>query len=212
EGFAVIPVRDGSQTLPSAAATRPDVILLELTLPEIDGFEVCRRLRADRRTAHMPVMLLSEAVEEPVKVLGFEVGANDFLTRPFGLDEFTARVKSLMRRVGGPRRSGVLSGGSVELDLDRYQVSVGGHPVTVTARQLALLCELMSMSGIALRRSYLHERMSAGGNGKADGQRTIDSLVARLRSKLGSEGRRIVTVRGVGYRFDTSRHAKPMKD
>ncbi len=211
EGFAVIPVRDGSQALPSAAATRPDVILLELTLPEIDGLEVCRRLRVDRRTAHMPVMILSEAVEEPVKVLGFEVGANDFLARPFGLDEFAARVKSLMRRVGGPRTSGVLSGGRVELDLDRYQVTVGGRPVTLTAKQLALLCELMSMSGIALRRSYLNDRIGAGGKGTADGLRTIDTLIARLRGKLGSEGRRIVTVRGVGYRFERTPEAKRMK-
>lgn len=204
EGFTVIPVRDGSKALSWAAATRPDVILVELAMPEVDGFEACRRLRSDRRTANMPVMLLSEAVEEPVKVLGFEAGANDFLARPFGLDEFAARVKALISRLGRPRPGGVLQGGSVELDLDRKQAFVGGLPITLTAKQLALLRELMSVSGIPLRRSYLQDRVGAGGSENANKARTIDSHVARLRSKLGSEGRRIVTVRGVGYRFDPS--------
>ena len=208
EGFTVIPVRDGSKALSWAAATRPEVILLELAMPEVDGFEVCRRLRSDRRTAHMPVMLLSEALEEPLKLLGLEAGANDFLARPFGLDEFAARVKALISCLGGSRPGGVLQGGRVELDLDRNQASVGGHPITLTGKQLALLRELMSVSGIPLRRSYLQDRVGAGGSANANGLRTIDSYVARLRSKLGSEGRRIVTVRGVGYRFEMSRPAK----
>lgn len=212
EGFTVIPVRDGSKALSWAAATRPEVILLELAMTEVDGFEVCRRLRSDRRTAHMPVMLLSEAVEEPLKILGFEAGANEFLARPFGLDEFAARVKALIGRLGGSRPGGVLQGGGVELDLDRNQASVGGHPITLTGKQLALLRELMSVSGIPLRRSYLQDRVGAAGSAHAKGLRTIDSHVARLRRKLGPEGRRIVTVRGVGYRFEMFRAGKTSKD
>lgn len=203
EGFAVTTVQTGTEALSSAAAIRPEIVLLELALPDVGGLEVCRRLRADRRTAHLPVMILSGEVREREKVLGFEVGANDFLARPFGMNEFVARVKALLRREGSPRRSGILSVGRIELDLDRQLVSVGGRCIKLSAREMALLRELMSRGGLTLRRSFLVDRIWDDGKATPARLRTIDAHVVRLRRSLGSEGRRIVTVRSVGYKFET---------
>ncbi|HEU5182446.1 MAG TPA: response regulator transcription factor [Candidatus Polarisedimenticolia bacterium] len=209
EGFAVTIIDNGPEAVPSVAATRPEVVLLERALPEVDALEVCRRLRADRRTAHLPVMILSEEVPERDKVQGFEVGATDFITRPFGLDEFTARVKALIRR-GGPRRSGVLRAGEIELDLDRQLATVGGRRALLTPLEMALLRELMSLSGRTLRRHYLRERIWSARGARSIRLRTIDAHVARLRKHLGPEGWRIVSVHGAGYRFESAPEAIPV--
>jgi DNA-binding response OmpR family regulator len=203
----VILLSDGRKAFPSAVANHPDAVLLELAAPGLDGIEACRRLRADRRTAHLPIMLLSGEVTERDRVQGFEAGANDFLSRPFGLDELAARVKALLARWGEPRSRGILRGGRIELDLDRHRVRVGGRRVDLTAGELTLLKELIGLAGLTLPRSHLLDRMRAGDRRGPQGLRTIDSHVARIRRRLGPEGRRIVTVRGIGYRFETSRRS-----
>jgi DNA-binding response OmpR family regulator len=201
-GFEVMLLGDGLEVLPSATVSSPDLILLELDLPGIGGLEACRLLRADARTSRVPVILIGSEVSERDKVRGFEAGANDFLSRPFGLDEFVARVKALLRHEGGSPRRGVLRAGRIELNLDLHRVRVRGRRVVLTTMELALLRELMSLAGLTLRRSYLLDRIRTRGSGECHGSRTIDSHVARIRRRLGPEGRRIVTVRGVGYRFE----------
>ena len=202
EGFQVHWLRDAPQVLSASVESGAELVLIEMDLPGIDGFEICRRLRADRRTVHLPVMMLSGEVVERDKVRGFEVGANDFLARPFGLDEFAARVRSLLRHGGGPRQSGVLRAGGIELDLDRCRIQAAGRRVVLTGTQLALLRELMSQPGLTLRRSYLLNRIRNSGELILEEARTIDSHIARIRRKLGPAGKHIVTVRGMGYRFE----------
>lgn len=203
-GFACLSASDGPTALRLVRERRPDLLILDLMLPGLDGFEVCRQLRRDSATAHLPIIMLTARADEVDRVVGLEVGADDYVVKPFSPRELIARIKAVLRRVqgergvgGGPRRFGTL-----EVDEGRHQVTVAGAPVDLTAKEFGLLSALLEAGGRVLGREQLLDRVWGYANAAEVESRTVDVHVRRLREKLGPEAGRVVTVKGVGYRFD----------
>lgn len=204
EGFQVTTAQDGVEALEAVRRDKPDLVLLDLMLPGVDGLEVCRRIRHDPVTAHLPIIILSGKEEETDKVIGLEIGADDYITKPFQANELIARVKGRLRRSAPTDPARVLKVGGLEMQLDRYTVTLHGQPIHLTSKEFNLLRALIMTNGRVLSRDALFE--SVWGHHKdADLQsRTIDVHIRSLRNKLGPEGSRIFTVRNVGYRLDPS--------
>jgi two-component system, OmpR family, alkaline phosphatase synthesis response regulator PhoP len=204
EGFQVTTAPDGVEALEAVRRDKPDLVLLDLMLPGLDGLEVCRRIRHDPVTAHLPIIILSGKEEETDKVIGLEMGADDYITKPFQANELIARVKGRLRRSAPTDPARVLKVGGLEMQLDRYTVTLHGQPIHLTSKEFNLLRALIMTNGRVLSRDALFE--SVWGHHKdADLQsRTIDVHIRSLRNKLGPEGNRIFTVRNVGYRLDPS--------
>jgi two-component system alkaline phosphatase synthesis response regulator PhoP len=202
EGFHVAVARDGPEALEAVRREKPDLMLLDLILPGLDGLEVLRRVRQDPITTHLPVIVLSGKDEERDKVIGLEIGADDYMTKPFQANELIARIKGRLRRSAPTDPARVLRVGSLEMELDRYQVTLRGKPIHLTSKEFSLLRALLMTNGRVLSRDALFESVW-GASKDADLQsRTIDVHIRSLRNKLGAEGRRIFTVRNVGYRLD----------
>ena len=198
EGFEVTVAQDGPEALEAVRREK----LLDLILPGLDGLEVLRQVRQDPITAHLPVIVLSGKDEERDKVIGLEIGADDYMTKPFQANELIARVKGRLRRSAPTDPARVLKVGSLEMELDRYQVTLRGKPIHLTSKEFSLLRALLMTNGRVLSRDALFESVW-GASKDADLQsRTIDVHIRSLRNKLGPEGRRIFTVRNVGYRLD----------
>ena len=204
EGFRLLTAQSGQEGLRAVSEQKPDLVILDLILPDMDGLEICRRIRKNPEVARVPIMILSGKAEEVDKVVGLAVGADDYLAKPFGDKELVARVKALLRRSAAPPESKVLLAGAIEMDSERYTVSVAGNPIALTSREFELLKALLGVKGRALTRDYLLE--TVWGHDRAIGieTRTIDVHIRSLRHKLGIEGRRILTVRNIGYRCDVS--------
>jgi DNA-binding response OmpR family regulator len=204
EGFQVTTAPDGVEALEAVRRDKPDLVLLDLMLPGLDGLEVCRRIRHDPVTAHLPIIILSGKEEETDKVIGLEMGADDYITKPFQANELIARVKGRLRRSAPTDPARVLKVGGLEMQLDRYTVTLHGQPIHLTSKEFNLLRALIMTNGRVLSRDALFE--SVWGHHKdADLQsRTIDVHIRSLRNKLGPEGNRLFTVRNVGYRLDPS--------
>ncbi|MGI8683561.1 MAG: response regulator [Acidimicrobiales bacterium] len=207
EGFAVDTVGDGEAALASAAASSPDLVVLDLMLPGIDGLEVCRRLRA-AGTVHVPVVMLTARGDEGDRVAGLEIGADDYVVKPFSPRELTARVKAVLRRAHGGAPDGtagaggpVLRGGDVEVDTAGRVARVHGREVALTVREFDLLAFLAGHPGQVFRREELFEHVWGWTFGDTA---TVTVHVRRLREKIEtdpSSPEHIVTVWGVGYRF-----------
>ncbi len=199
-GFRCRTATGGLEALREVRAAAPDLIVLDLMLPGLDGLDVCRRLRGDPATAAIPIVVLTARADEVDRVLGLELGADDYVVKPFSPKELVARVRAVLRRARAP--AGALTAGTIRLDPARHVVEVDGRPVPLTPREFDLLRALLAAAGRVLSREHLLDR--AWGYGRADEieSRTVDVHVRRLRAKLGPEGRRIVTVKGVGYRLD----------
>jgi DNA-binding response OmpR family regulator len=204
EGHRIVQAFDGPTGLLAAQQERPDLLLLDLTLPGLDGLEVCRRLR---RESGVPILMLTARAEEVDRVLGLEVGADDYLTKPFSLRELSARVRALLRRVVMFReaavlgfRSALLEAGPLRLDLGEHMASVDGEPVDLTPKEFDLLTLLVRHPGRAFARDSLLGNVWGAEYDGLD-TRTVDTHILRLRKKLMSVGGRIETVWGVGYRF-----------
>ena len=204
EGFQVIAAYNGQAGLQAVSEARPDLIILDLTLPELDGFELCRRIRRQPETARLPILVLSGRTEEVDKVVMLELGADDYVTKPFSPKELVARVKTLLRRVSTPALPQVLRVGTVEVDLDRHTVLVAGQPTSLTAKEFELLKALLEAKERTLTRAVLLEQVWEYGEELDIETRTVDVHIRSLRKKLGSEGARIITVRNVGYRLETT--------
>ena len=210
EGFKVIAAYNGQDGLRAVAEARPDLVILDLTLPGLDGFELCRRIRRQPETARLPILVLSGKAEEVDKVVMLELGADDYVTKPFSTKELVARVKTLLRRGSAPDLPRVLRVGTLEVDLERHIVSVAGQPLSLTAKEFELLKTLLEARERTLTRAFLLERVWDYGEELEIETRTVDVHIRSLRKKLGSEGARIITVRNVGYRLDaTSPHVTP---
>jgi DNA-binding response OmpR family regulator len=202
EGFKVLQARDGQEALERFAAERVDLVVLDVMLPKVDGLEVCKRLRAE---SEVPIIMLTARDDELDKVLGLELGADDYITKPFSIREFRSRVRALLRRAAVPRHADpgeVISAGGLEIDLARRAVEVRGRAVQLTYVEFELLRTLASHPGRVYSRRMLLEALW----GSADYRepRTIDVHVRHLREKLeedAAEPEYILTVRGVGYRF-----------
>jgi two-component system phosphate regulon response regulator PhoB len=199
-GYLVISAKDGESGLAAARKHTPDAIILDVMMPGLDGWEVCKRLRQDASTSAMPVLMLTAKGEEGDRVLGLELGADDYLTKPFGVRELVARVKALLRRLEAASASPeVLKSGKLVIDSSRRTVSAGGKPVALTATEFNLLKALAEKEGRVISREDLLSL--ARGDDVAVMDRTVDVHVAALRKKLGKHGEMIETVRGVGYRM-----------
>jgi two-component system, OmpR family, phosphate regulon response regulator PhoB len=198
-GYLVTAAATGRTALESVQKHPPDLIILDVMLPDIDGLEVCRSLRQRDTSRRIPIVMLTARTEEIDRVVGFEVGADDSVMKPFSPRELVLRVKSIFRRVGGDHRGEVLQIGKIRLFPQRRQVVAGNRSVTLTAKEFDLLQELMRGRGNVVTREVLMDRVW-GYHGDA-ASRTLDTHVRRLRDKLGDEGVQVETVRGVGYRM-----------
>ncbi len=202
-GLAVLTAANGETALHAIRRDRPDVVVLDLMLPGRDGWEVTRRVRADERLAGLPILMLTARVEDQDKIVGLELGADDYVTKPFNPAEVVARVRALLRRAGSAARpSRVLHVGGLRLDVDMHQAQHDDRALDLTPTEFALLRALMEAPGHAFTRAELIEQ--ALGYSYAGLERTLDSHIKNLRRKIDSrtdEAGLIETVFGVGYRL-----------
>jgi two-component system phosphate regulon response regulator PhoB len=200
-GFEVTTAASGRTALESIQRHPPDLVILDVMLPDIDGMEVCRTLRQREKTLHIPIVMLTARGEEIDRVAGLELGADDYVSKPFSTRELLLRVKSIFRRMKA-HPNVMLQSGGIRLYPDRRQCIVSGRPVTLTAKEFDLLEQLMRARGNVLRREVLMDKVWEY-HGEAT-SRTLDQHVKRLREKLGEHGSYVETVRGVGYRMGAS--------
>ncbi|MFH0792748.1 MAG: response regulator transcription factor [bacterium] len=190
----------GRDALRLAKKFRPALILLDLMLPDLDGFEVYRMLRQDEATAAIPVIMLTAKAEEIDRVLGLELGADDYVTKPFSNRELVLRVRSVLRRTHPTEpEEKVMAHRELKLNPDRFEVTVGSERVVLTYTEFKLLQELLSRRGRVLTRNMLLQNVWGYLHNVTD--RTVDTHVKRLRQKLGRAAEYIETIRGIGYRF-----------
>jgi len=202
EGYSVVTAADGETALSRAREDRPDLVVLDVMLPVIDGFEVCRLLR---REMNVPILMLTAKTEEVDRVVGLEIGADDYVTKPFSMRELMARVRALLRRseVGMAEHAETLSCGDVQIDLRRREASRCGEVLTLKPKELELLTFFLRNRGRAFTREQLLDQI--WGYDFVGGTRTVDVHVNWLRQKIEetpAKPTRLVTVRGTGYRFD----------
>jgi len=201
EGFEVESLADGRLALERLRAGSFDVLILDLQLPGIDGLRICSELRRDKRTSALPIVMLTARGDEADRVVGLEVGADDYVVKPFSPKELVARVRALLRRAerAGDEDETPLVLGDVEIDRSRHTARVAGEPVHLTAKEFALLVALAEANGRVLSRQALLE--SVWGYSYAEGTRTVDVHVRRLREKLPGLADRLITVKSLGYRI-----------
>jgi DNA-binding response OmpR family regulator len=203
-GYDVRAVTTGAAALNHVASEAPALIILDLMLPDIDGIEICRRVR---KTSDVPILMLTARDEDVDKIIGLEVGADDYLTKPFNPRELVARVKSVLRRAAPERRRDVeeeLHHGELSINAGRREVKVGEEEIQLAPKEFDLLWELLDHKGLVLTRDQLLERV--WGYTFAGDTRTVDVHVRQLRRKLG-DASPIVTVWGVGYKVSPARDA-----
>jgi two-component system phosphate regulon response regulator PhoB len=196
--FDVVAAGTGRKALEIVQKHPPDLIILDLMLPDVDGMEVCRALRQHESSRRIPIIMLTARSEEIDRVIGFELGADDYVMKPFSPRELVLRVKSIFRRTR-EERTEMLRTGRIQIYPGRRQCFVGHQVVSLTAKEFDLLFELMRARGNVLTRDVLMDRVW-GYHGEAT-SRTLDTHVRRLREKLGEGGASVETVRGVGYRI-----------
>jgi DNA-binding response OmpR family regulator len=197
-------VATGDAALKAVSDAAPDLLILDLNLPVLSGLEVCRILRARPNTAHVPIIMLTARTSEADRVVGLDVGADDYITKPFGMRELAARVRAVLRRgrtgqQQEPISSSVYKGKLLTADFDAVSIRVEGQPVRLTRREFLLLRYLVENRNRVLSRDRLLERV--WGYDHFIETRSVDVHIGRLRSKLGAAGQQIETVVGLGYRF-----------
>jgi two-component system alkaline phosphatase synthesis response regulator PhoP len=194
-------VGSGDAALKAVSARPPDLIILDLNLPVLGGLEVCRLLRQRSDARHLPIIMLTAKTSESDRVTGLELGADDYVTKPFSLRELTARVKAVLRRAATPdeRPAAAYQGTHLVADFDAVSVEVDGAPVRLTRREFELLRYLVQNKNRVVSRDRLLERV--WGYDRLVETRSVDVHVGRLRQKLGAAGQQIETAVGLGYRF-----------
>ncbi len=207
EGFAVVTASNGEDGVRAASREKPDIVLLDLLLPGLDGIEVCRKLKQDAATRNIPIIMLTAKGEESDVVLGLGMGADDYVTKPFSPKELMARIRAVLRR-GTPRtesdQNERLDFEGVSIDPVRHEIRLDGKPVAFTATEFRLIHTLASAPGRVFTRDHLVPRVI--GHGAVVIDRNIDVHVRAIRKKLGAHREVIETVRGVGYRFHDPTH------
>ena len=205
-GYHVVTALTGEEALKRCEVERPSLVLLDIMLPGIDGLEVCRRLKGDRMTSNIPIIMLTARGDEVDKILGLELGADDYITKPFSVRELAARVKSLLRRVAPQQESEpqTLRSGDIMIDITNYEAFKGGEKLSLTLKEFELLKVLVLSRGKVLTRDFLLDRI--WGYEYYGDTRTVDVHIKRIREKLdqGEEESSwsIKTVWGVGYKFE----------
>jgi phosphate regulon transcriptional regulator PhoB len=202
DGFQVTKCKSGPEALRLVREARPDLVLLDLMLPDMDGLEVCRRLRQDPPTQSLPIVMLTARDDEVDRVLGLELGADDYVVKPFSPRELVARIRAVLRRARPVPGTAPVTVGQLSVDAAAHAVTVDGVAVSLTRREFDLLRALVEARGRVLSREFLLDHVWGYTAAREIESRTVDVHVRRLRQKLGSEGRRIGTVTGVGYRLE----------
>ena len=198
EGFNIIEAADGEQALAAAMSKKPDIVLLDLMIPKIDGLSVCKRLQAAPETENIPVIMLTAKGEEIDRIVGLELGAADYIVKPFSLREVALRIKGVLKRRVELRPEQILRCDEIVLDPSSHRANVAGDPLDLTITEFKLLQDLIQHAGhLRSREQLLNSVWDDNFEGFA---RTVDSHVKRLRAKLGDYGSLIETVRGIGYR------------
>jgi two-component system phosphate regulon response regulator PhoB len=198
-GFVVSSASDGATGLTKARDEKPDFIILDLMLPKMSGLEVCKILKTDAATRQIPVLMLTAKAEEIDRIVGLELGADDYVVKPFSPREVILRIKAILRRGDGKEAEERLTAGAITIDPARHQVSVNGKPVSLTSLEFKLLRTLMQRRGRVQQRDRLLNEV--WGYESVIDTRTVDTHVRRLREKLGKAGDIVETVRGFGYRL-----------
>ncbi|KUO74465.1 MAG: ArsR family transcriptional regulator [Clostridia bacterium BRH_c25] len=209
-GYKVTVAGNGVDGLEEAFANIPDLILLDLMLPGLDGLEVCKRLRMEKRTKKIPLFMLTAKSEELDKVLGLELGADDYVTKPFSIKELIARIRAAMRRISGDSSGEsledegvkILKVNDIEIDCAKYEVRKNGEKLALTLKEFELLKMLIENKGKVLTRDFLLDKI--WGYDYVGETRTVDVHIRHLRQKINDDedsGQMIETIRGVGYRF-----------
>jgi len=208
KGFAVETLNDPNRSIGVARTFLPDLIVLDVMMPDLNGIQICRMIRADAKLKKTPVIFLTAKAEEGDRIQGLETGADDYLCKPFSTKELVLRIQTILRRVGdgAPEAPKLLSAGRILLDGERHVVSVADQPVELTATEFKLLRLLMERRGRVQTREHL--LINVWNYETEIETRTVDTHVRRLREKLGSEADWIETIRGVGYRFAERRAAE----
>jgi phosphate regulon transcriptional regulator PhoB len=200
DGYEVIVAKNGQSGLEIAQKHLPDLIVLDLMMPGVDGLEVCRQLRGDSRTRQIPMIMLTAKSAEADRIVGLELGADDYVTKPFSPRELVARVRALLRRATTTQETpSIIRQGDVVIDLTRHEVTCAGKHVTLTPTEFRILQFIVARPGRVLSRDQIID--AAVGNEMAVFDRTIDVHIAAIRRKLGKTGDRIETIRGFGYKW-----------
>jgi len=210
-GFDVVCAFNGKDAIQMAAEHKPNLVILDLMLPDVDGLEVYRTLQKDPSTASIPILMLTAKADEMDRVVGLELGADDYVTKPFSPRELVLRIKAITRRTkilpSSEELPPLLEYGPIKMDIERYEVMVNEREVVLTSTEFRLLQELLQKRGRVLTRNHLLENVWGYAQSVTD--RTVDTHIKRLRQKLGSAGSAYIeTIRGVGYRFADSEIAQ----
>jgi phosphate regulon transcriptional regulator PhoB len=199
-GFSVIEALDGPSGLERAKKERPSLIILDLMLPGMDGKDICRALKSNPSTQTIPILMLTAKAEEMDRLIGLELGADDYVTKPFSPRELVLRVKAILRRKEVPQEDEkIIQIGDLIIDIERHRVTIKESPIRLTSTEFKLLVELVSKRGRVHTREHLLDKV--WGYTYEGYARTVDTHIRRLREKLGPSGDYIETIRGMGYRF-----------
>jgi len=203
EGFRTVSAFDGEDALDLAGREHPDLILLDLMLPGINGLEVCKTLKKEDRTSAIPIIMLTAKTQEADKIVGLELGADDYVTKPFSPRELIARIKAVLRRLKEKEKlPEILIIGDLSIDFSKIQVSLKSKPIELTAKEFELLRTLIKAKGRVLSRDYLLDTIWGFDHAIEIQTRTVDVHIRTLRKKLKGEAKRIITVKNYGYRFE----------
>jgi DNA-binding response OmpR family regulator len=199
-GFQCIDAETGEKALEILDREHIDLVILDIMLPKMDGFEVCKLVKQHRKYSDIPIIILTAKSEEVDRVVGFELGADDYVVKPFSTRELALRAKAVLKRYSPKEdKKGIISAGSLKVDVPRHRVMVNGSEITLTLLEFKLLLTLMQRAGrVQSRDRLLSDVWEMAGDITT---RTIDTHIKRLRQKLGDVGDMIETVRGIGYRF-----------
>jgi two-component system phosphate regulon response regulator PhoB len=201
KGYQVETVNDPTASIGAARSFLPDLLILDIMMPDLNGMQICRIIRADPRLQQVPIIFLTAKAEESDRIAGFETGCDDYICKPFSTKELVLRVQSIFRRISDevPAEVKHLQAGQIVLDIERHEVTLHGRPVELTATEFKLLRLLMERRGRVQTREHL--LINVWNYETEIETRTVDTHVRRLREKLGSEADWIETIRGVGYRM-----------
>ncbi len=202
EDFRVLTEARGNTGLETALKEKPALVILDLMLPGINGLEICKALKRNEKTRLIPIIMLTAKGTESDKVVGLELGADDYMTKPFSPRELVARVKAVLRRSQEKAPEEILRSGTIELDVTKHELRLKEKSVEITAKEFELLRVLMSSKERVLTREVLLSKVWGYENSVNIETRTVDMHIGQLRKKLGKEADRIVTVKSIGYRFD----------
>lgn len=201
-GFRVLTAGRGDTGLEQARKGKPDLVVLDLMLPEIDGIEICKILKQNEKTHHIPIVMLTAKSQETDKVLGLELGADDYMTKPFSPRELVARVKAVLRRIKEKPKKELINVGVLEVDLGKHSVTLKEKSVELTSKEYDLLKTLLEANGRVLTREFLLDKVWGYDESLNIETRTVDMHIGQLRKKLKTEAHRIITVKNAGYRFN----------